>query len=50
MNGVDVEIQLKPLKFNLQDVLPVNKGQEQDVDSTKIEDNEEVTTNDVLKG
>ena len=49
MNGVDVEIQLKPLRFNLQDVLPVSKGQDQDVDTTKIEDNEDVTTNDVLK-
>lgn len=47
LNGVDVEIQLKPLRFNLQDIASINP-QNQDVDSTKIEDNEDVTTNNLL--
>lgn len=47
MNGVDVEVILKPLHFNLQDVL-IQNNPEQDVDSTKIDDNEDVTTNNIL--
>lgn len=47
LNGIDVEIQLKPLRFNLQDIASINP-QNQDVDSTKIEDNEDVTTNNLL--
>ena len=47
MNGVDVQIELKPLIFNLQDV-QVSRDQKQDVDTTKIEDNEDVTTNNII--
>lgn len=47
LNGIDVEIQLKPLRFNLQDITSINP-QNQDIDSTKIEDNEDVTTNNLL--
>lgn len=47
MNGVDVQIELKPLIFNLQDV-QISRDPEQDVDTTKIEDNEDVTTNNII--